>query len=220
MSARLKAWLRKPPQPVAVLCDDKRLEVPKTGRPWIELANSIAALAPSKLQALGANGEILRAKVMDSSDVESAEESATVQEGSSDIQRFATLLADAYDKSGKNFAPLLDSAMSFIARQQEALTRLEREIERLRATNHKLQAELIVATSAVGEDGEPEPSLLGALMQGAMAGATGQNPPNPAAMVRRPPMQRPPQPRRDRTQPTKAQLAQPNGRKAREGTPP
>jgi hypothetical protein len=205
MSARLKSWLRKAPQPVAVLCDDKRVEVPKTGRPWIELATTIASLAPSKIQALGPSGEILRAKIMEAGEEDAEGEDVVAPKGASDVQLFATLIADAYDKSGKNFAPLLDSAMAFIARQQEALTRLEREIERLRTHNHKLQAELIAASVPEGDEGE-QPSMVEALAQGFLASRAGAPQP-PAAL------QRPPQPRRDKSVPTKGQISHANGRK-------
>lgn len=201
MSARLKAWLRKPPQPVAVLCDDKRVEVPKTGRPWIELSNTIESLNPTKLVALGANGEVLRAKEMEG---ESVEESPSLSPEASDLQHFAKLLADAYDKSGKNFAPLLDSAMAFIARQADQIASQSREIERLRTHNHKLQAELIAATAMGEVDGEGETSIVTQIAQGFLAAQAGGAPPMVPTLPRRPP-----QPRRDHTpRPKQA----PNGR--------
>ena len=40
----LRTWLRKTPRPVAVLADDKRIEVGKHGRSWKELTTTIEAL--------------------------------------------------------------------------------------------------------------------------------------------------------------------------------
>jgi hypothetical protein len=60
----LTNWLRKTPQPVAVLADDKRIEVGKNVRAYRDLVATIKSLEPSKVTCLDASGNILRSTVL------------------------------------------------------------------------------------------------------------------------------------------------------------
>lgn len=163
----LRTWLRKMPQPVAVLADDKRIEVPRSGRPWHELESTILSLAPTKVVLVDAAGSTLRAKSL--SDLARPEDSDEKEiEGKSDLQVLASLLADAYDKGSKN--PLLVQSLEFIERQAVRIAAQDREIEKLRAINAKLQAELL--KPGVSAD-EGEGGLLQALVAGALQAQAG-----------------------------------------------
>lgn len=166
----LANWLRKSPQPVAVMADDKRIEVPKNARAIRDLTQTIKAMEPAKLTCLDAAGNVLRSVVLESDDDKPA---ATTGE-MSDLQLFAKLLAEGYEHGRKANQPIIDSAMQFVERQSVRLAKAEAEIERLRAHIHKQNLQ-IVELSATPEPAGDD-SIMGAMLAGALQGATGASP--------------------------------------------
>lgn len=169
----LTNWLRKTPQPVAVMADDKRIEVPKNVRAYRDLTQTIKAMEPSKLTCLDANGNVIRSIVLDSDDEKADTTPSTPEQ--SDLQLFARLLAEGYEHGRKANQPIIDSAMQFVERQSQRLAKAESEIERLRAHIHKLNLQigelsLIPAEAPAGDD-----SLMGAMLAGVMQGAQKQS---------------------------------------------
>jgi hypothetical protein len=169
----LQYWLRKTPQPSAVLADEKRIEVPKNARAWRDLTATIKSLEPSKLTALDGQGNVIRSVVLESDD-----DKAPVSPEMSDLQLFAKLLAEAYEKGSKSNQPVIDSAMQFVERQSERLTAAEKECDRLRGVVHK-QAMQIAELRQPPADGEGtivDAMLAGALQAQALnSGANGAN---------------------------------------------
>ncbi len=146
----LNQWLRKTPQPVAILADDRRVEVPKHGRSWKELTTTIEAMAPEKLVALDGQGDVIRSVILDQDAV-----SAAPSPEFSDVQLFAKLIAEAYEKGTKSYEPLLNNAMQFVERQGQRLSKAESEIERLRNHIHKLTQQLAeLAGQPIEAEGE------------------------------------------------------------------
>jgi hypothetical protein len=164
----LTYWLRKSPRPSAILADDKRIEVPNNARAWKDLTATIASLEPSKLTALDGQGNVIRSIVLESDD-----DRAPPSPEMSDLQLFAKLLAEAYDKGGRANQPIVDSAMGFIDRQGARLAKADAEIERLRSHNHKLQMQIAELTT--GAAPQADDSLLGTIMAG-LAQGNGVNP--------------------------------------------
>lgn len=168
MAFNLNGWLRKTPQPVAVLVDDsKRVEVPKTGRSWRDLTKTVEAMGASKLACLDAQGGVLRATVIDDDSEDAPKASADM----SDLQFFGKLLADAHESGGKKAEPILAAAMAFIERQAQRLAKAESEIERLRNHIHKLNAELALPVDAPASE---EGGILGPLLEGMAAAQQAQ----------------------------------------------
>jgi len=180
----LRTWLMRQPRPAYVVADEKRIDVAKTPRPWPELLDTLLALKPASVTLHAEGGVLLRARELSwGEDGEESTASASEPKGKTDLQVFAALLADAYDKGSKSYSPLLDSAMSFIERQGQHLLQKDKEIASLRAHNTKLQAELL-AYSAIPEQQENEQGILGMLATGiaqAHANATATPPEVPAA---------------------------------------
>lgn len=177
----LRTWLMRQPRPAYVIADDKRIEVAKIPRPWPELLETVLALKPAAIACHAASGDLIRARSCEWSEDGAAEsESADAPKGKTDIQVFAGLIAEAYDKGSKSYSPLLDSAMQFIERQGQMLAIKDREIVTLRTHNTKLQAELLAATSPIAT--EEEPSAMGLLAAGIQAYTAAQTAPEvPAA---------------------------------------
>lgn len=160
----LQYWLRKTPQPTAILADEKRIEVPRNGRAWRDLTATIKAMEPSKLTALDGQGNVIRSIVL-----ESDEEKPTASAEMSDLQLFAKLLAEAYDKASSKMQPIVDSAMAFVERGGQRLAKAEADNDRLRAQILKLNQHIAELNSAPeiegGEDG-----IVGALVAGVIQG--------------------------------------------------
>lgn len=165
----LTYWLRKTPQPTAILADDKRIEVPRNGRAWRDLTATIKAMEPSKLTCLDGQGNVIRSVVLESDDEKPVAASAEM----SDLQLFAKLLAEGYEKGMTANQPIIDNAMQFVERQGVRLAKAEGEIERLRAHIHKLNlqiGDLSMVPATAASDSE---SLMGAIVAGALqAGGT------------------------------------------------
>lgn len=171
----LTNWLRKTPQPVAVLADDKRIEVPKNVRAYRDLTQTIKAMEPNKLTCLDANGNVIRSISLEHED-DKDDKAANATPEMSDLQLFAKLLAEGYEHGRKANQPIIDSAMQFVERQSQRLAKAESEIERLRAHIHKLNlqiGELSLIPAGEGSGGDQE-SIMGALVAGALQGAAQQ----------------------------------------------
>lgn len=161
----VQQWLRKTPRPATIVADDKPIAVPTGGRAWKELATTLEAINPTKLIAMDAAGTIIRSIMVEGSDEDDKHSSPEM----SDVQLFAKLISEAYDKGNKMNQPLLDNCLNMIDRQAQTIQKQSSEIDKLRFTIHKMQAEILELTAQPGdEDG----GVLGALAQGmAMAEA-------------------------------------------------
>jgi hypothetical protein len=91
----------------------------------------------------------------------------------SDLQLFAKLLAEGYEKGMKANQPIIDSAMAFVERQGARLAKTETEIERLRQHIHKQHLQIAELSGAAPQ---ADDSLLGTIMAGLAQGANGVNP--------------------------------------------
>lgn len=157
----LTYWLRKSPQPVVVLADESRIEVPRNGRAWRDLTATIKAMEPSKLTCLDKAGNVIRSVVLES---DAGDDKAAASPEMTDLQLFAKLLAEGYQHGMKANQPMVDNAMQYIDRQGQRISKQEVEIERLRGVVHKLNMQIAQLTSqpvAPAED-----SVFGALAAG------------------------------------------------------
>lgn len=167
----LRNWLKKTPRPAFVQADDQLIEVPNNHRAINDLVASIKALDPSKLACLDKDKKIIRATLLYTEDDDKpATMSASAEMG--DVQMFARLLAEAYDKASKANQPIIDSAMQFVERQAERLAASEREIERLRAHIHKLNLQIgQLSLERASDGGEEDGGIVASLLAGAVQGA-------------------------------------------------
>lgn len=161
---KLTNWLRKAPRPAAILADDQRIEVPPNARAWRDLIATIESLEPAKLTAVDKQGNVIRSITLE----DDAPQPSAASPEMSDLQLFAKLLADGYDRGMRANQPVIDSAMVFVERQGQRLAKAESEIDRLRAVIHKQHLQ-IAELSGAAADGGGDDSLLGSLMAGLAA---------------------------------------------------
>jgi len=160
----LGSWLRKTPQPHAIDVDGKKVQVPLGGGKWRDLVRTIESMKGERITALDSAGNVIRALTIDDD-----EEPAKATAATSDVQVFANLIAEAYEKGTKSYAPLLDNAMQFIERQGVRLAKAEAEIERLRMHNAKLRIEV----AELGAAPEGEGSMLEQIAAGMLQAQAG-----------------------------------------------
>lgn len=173
--SQLAKWLRRTPQPKAVLADGKRIEVGTGGNKWAEMHRSLQALGATKIECLDPNGNLIRAITLeDGDDAEGGDKKTELQ---SDLHALSKIIADAYEKGTKAPALLLESAMSFIERQSQRLVAQDREIERLRGLNARMSAEILQLKALPPEGDGAEGGILSAIAQGFLQ-SQGENAPN------------------------------------------
>lgn len=161
----LSYWLKKSPKPVAVMADDKRIDVGRNRRAFLELTETIKTLDPDKVTCLDAQGNVLRSTVLDSE--ASAEEATAVTAEQSDLQLFARLLAEGYEHGRKASQPIVDSAMQFVERQSARLAKAESVIDQQRTHIAKLNARIAELSNAPLAP-EDESSVLGTMLAAAV----------------------------------------------------
>lgn len=168
---RVAQFLRKMPRPAFLLADDKKIPVPNGGRVWPDIWRTLSVIKPSKLQALDAEGQIIRALDLESVpevDADGDDKSPDM----TDLQFLAKLLDGAYEKGGKQYSQIIDAAMRFVEQQSARLLAADKEIERLRLDNIKLRRE-IAEILAVPAESAAEGGVLGAVVQGFLQAQNG-----------------------------------------------
>jgi hypothetical protein len=167
----LRSWLLCQPRPAAVgiVTGDQqqhKLEI-GPGMQWIEVAKSVCALGPVRVEALDAKGNLIRVIGADELEPEEEEEE-TIEAGAGDLesQRFivvAKLLADAYKHSTEVAFDKLAGLFDAVNRRSESLEKTVASLLRFRE-----QQVLEAAAGADGEGGSFEQQLVAAMMQGKM----------------------------------------------------
>ena len=167
-------WLRKMPRPAFILADERKIPVPNGGRVWPSIWQTIAVINPKALQAIDAQGGVIRAMSLEGErdDTDEDDQESETQEEQW-LKTFAKLLSDGYDKGSKASAPLLAEAMKFASMQAERLRDETKECERLRAENSKLRREILELTALPSQEGG-EGGIWGQLLQGALMSPAGQ----------------------------------------------
>jgi hypothetical protein len=175
----LDHFLRRKPQPAAVIADGQRIEPNGGGRQWRDMVKTIIALDPRKITCVDAKGTILRVHDFGADVAEDDDDDAKPADdkgGGSQIETFARLIASAYEKGNTASQPLVHTAMEMVQSLSAQLGKAQAEIERLRAHNAKLTLQVGELSMLPADDDGG--GVIGALVQG-MAAAQQQKPMKP-----------------------------------------
>lgn len=177
IATNLVKWLKKMPQPVALLCDQQRVEVPRTHSPWREVAQTVLAIGPSKVTAIAADGSVLRAQSLDSDEDEGGSR-ADMPQALPDLQVFARLISDAYT-SGANaqkdaYKSIFEENTKLVKLLADRLGALEVAWQRSMQSTAQLMQKVAEANARAleaeaGGSGEREDDPLAALASGFLA---------------------------------------------------
>jgi hypothetical protein len=183
IASNLVKWLKKMPQPVAILCDQQRVEVPRVHSPWREVAQTVLAIGPSKITALAADGSVLRAQTLDADEDEGDGREAMPQ-AMPDLQVFARLISDAYT-SGANaqrdaYRSIFEENTKLVKLLADRLGSLEVAWQHAMQSHAQLMQDVAAANARAmeaeaggGDDEGQDP--LSALASGFLAAQNGAN---------------------------------------------
>lgn len=159
----IRGWLLQLPKPTLVRCMvNGETEELKPGKSWQKLAESVAALDPEQVQALDAEGKIIRAVRLDDADSRRSD-AAEIPAGLAQdpqalmLTHFANLLHRAYEHSTET---AFNKMVDLVDRMNDRSQGIEERLERAEARSRRLQddavaeaydrAEEIVAQAAAG----------------------------------------------------------------------
>lgn len=106
----LRSWMRRTPQPVRIVADGKTIEIGQGPKKWADAEETVFSLGATRIEAIGANGSVLRAATFDAgddSDPTTAEPSkgptlAGVKLGElGDLGQLALILSQVADSAAK-----------------------------------------------------------------------------------------------------------------------
>lgn len=160
----VRSWLRRIPQPVRVRLDRKKLlNVGEGKNKWRDVVQVIELEQPSTLEALDADGSVIRM-----TELQDPAEPATTEVGAGPVgklppefavlQAFGALLLDAYVKGAEQHAKAYELAFAENTKLVTALSQQSRNLQ------HSLEDQLAqrLANAEGGDDGAL--SSLGPLM--------------------------------------------------------
>lgn len=150
------AWLRRIPQPVAIVADGKRVAVPDTARKWSELASTLETMNATRLVALDDNGVTLRATSLE----EGAEVADHPERAKSPLATELTLmsglLADAYRTGAETSLRAMSSAIEentkLVKLLADRLGSIEIAWQKSLTTHARMVSELAQAESSRSDD--------------------------------------------------------------------
>lgn len=162
----IKSWLRKSPAAAMVRCDGQRsVRIGEGGRKWAEAEEAILEICPTKIEALDAQGNVLRVCTLDLEKNEIAEKNSKTEESK---DAFADLVekvggiyqqayGQAYNHSSATIAHLKEMNATLSAQLAGAQTAF------LTAIN-QLAEERMAAAEA--ESGSMVPALMSTIASG------------------------------------------------------
>lgn len=180
----LRSWLRRTPQPAYVLVDGRKVPMGTGSRRWAELESTIQAIGGERLEAIGADGELLRATQLDATAPELDASSAAVHTArpasgmthEALLGQFAQLISAAYQQGAtatrESYAIAFTENTALVKLLANRLGSLEVAWQRAMTQTAQLQAE--VAQGSTGEDSVL--SLLGPALAAANAAASNGKP--------------------------------------------
>lgn len=178
----LRRWLKQNPQPTSIRVDEKHsMRVPTHASRWSETEKSIIAGGYTKLEAMGPNGELLRALNLDTGDPEEkpvqkedwpdSEEAQLAQVITAACDRAASRHENAYrlafDKLSEQYTSLSsrhEEALQRCARLEMQLLKLQYDLtapsgEEVNAADSAMQAFVAVAAQRLMGGGMAEPTV-------------------------------------------------------------
>lgn len=164
----LRSWLKRRPVPVKVRVDDRVLAVPDSTHKWSDLEGTIGAFQWTKLEALDAEGNVLRA-TLDDEELSTEEVDAKDAKGRlGEIAQIAHELRECVrcvqDGQSKTWSTVVQAAYDLTSKLAETNARLERDLAVARNEAARLEAELAAVGQQAGGD------VASTLLQGMMRG--------------------------------------------------
>jgi len=179
----LRHWLRRSPQPSRLRADGRDLAIPATPYKWAELAETIEGLGATRIEALGPDGQVLRALSLEAAtpevDPAAAERAEQLAAGERaeraerdrvrDAAEIARVISDASDRAvmrhTETFGRVLERYEALVSLTVQRLAIMERGYHQAMIASAQAQREAILAraeqeASANGDGGSLLPALI------------------------------------------------------------
>lgn len=167
----LRRWLRRTPHPVKLRADGRDVAIATGTGMWARTEETIVALNPVKVEALDANGMVLRVLSLDGTEEEEKEE---VRAKESEVVSLARIIAEAHDAGAQRHAEAYRMAFGEFSRLVQTLTdrltSLETAWWKAMQTTARAQADAIMAQAHTSESSDPAgTAVVGMLTQAMMS---------------------------------------------------
>lgn len=184
---RLHSWLRRVPMPHQIRCDAKKLVQVGTGKNrWRDVIISIEALAPSLIEAIDADGNVLRATAVEAEEDDDDKKPQEEEKGDPKEHRdvaIARLVLEATDRGSLRNAEAYKLGFDKLASLVEMLLARTTALEGIWQRTLEQRAEQIQKQAAEDGGGDGLEGILKAVLPGIIEhnAANAANAPAPAA---------------------------------------
>lgn len=177
----LRRWLRRHPHPVRLRVDGRVLDVATGANHWAITEDSIVAMSPSRIEALGTDGVVLRAMQFDRDD--DRDEQPAAPKSETELTTLARLIAEAHDAGARRHAEAYALAFAENTKLVQILAArlggLENAWQKAMQQTAQAQADALFAQAQQSND--PAGDAVGAMLATALtSGAMGGVPRAPA----------------------------------------
>lgn len=151
----LKSWLRRVPQPNSIRLDQKEVVRISEGKnKWRDVLDVIALRQPSTLEALDANGHVIRITELQPDRVDDDDDKGAAGKGpKSELAELGALIAGAYKSGAEQHAAAFQLAFAENTKLVQVLAERLGGLEKAWQTTLEQRAEELAAHAAASGDG-------------------------------------------------------------------
>ena len=170
----LRRWLRREPRPHHFRADGRDVALPATGNVWAQLEETIVSLSPSKLEAVAADGSLLRAVDLAGDDDQAAQlVPAPTTERAGELASIARMISEAHDAGARRHAQAYELAFArhteLVAILAQRLSGLESAWQRAMQQMAQLQADAALAQVQASEQSDPAAGAIAAMISAGLS---------------------------------------------------
>lgn len=183
----IRAWLRRHPLPARIRADGREIAIPQSPSRWADLAQTLDTLGASQIEALGPDGQVLRAISLDSPEAPDPEVAAEDRRERLESQRVreavevARVVAGACEQAvrlhAETYATVLQRYEGLLQLMVQRLTSAERGYQTALVAAAQAQASAILsaAEAQAQTDGATDPvtQLAAAALPALLSGGSG-----------------------------------------------
>jgi hypothetical protein len=169
----LRRWLRREPHPVRLRCDGRDVAVGTGNNKWRDTEDSVVALSPSKVEALDANGVLLRVYRLDGDEDE--DKGAEEEKPKTELEAMARMLLEAHDAGAQRHAEAYALAFTKMVELVQILSTrlggLETAWQRAMKETARAQADALLAAQEAQQNEDPAGQAIAMMAAAAMGGS-------------------------------------------------
>lgn len=182
-ASSLRRWLRRHPHPARLRVDGRDLAIASGANHWATTEESVIALTPTKIEAIGDNGVCLRAMTMGDGDDGAPDAAAATSKSETEITVLARLIGEAHDAGARRHAEAYSLAFSENTKLVQILAArlggLETAWQQAMMQTAQAHADALYAQA---QGGDAAGEAVGTMLATALGGGLGLGSPKPAKL--------------------------------------